>query len=113
MQLASDPFIGTHDFASFCRKPMIVEGAREKTMVRNVLIARWSDLGDGLLRFDIRATAFCHHMVRAITGTLVEVGLGKRRPGEMMGILRAKDRSQAGLVAPARGLCLWEVAYSA
>lgn len=116
MQLACDPFIGEHDFTSFCRRPKAGESAggatlREPSMVRQVLLAGWTDLGDGLLRFDIRATSFCHQMVRSITGTLVDVGLGKRRAGEMMSILRAKDRGRAGQVAPPEGLCLWEVAY--
>ena len=52
-------------------------------------------------------------MVRAIVGTLVEVGIGKRRPGDLMGVLRAADRGAAGQLAPPRGLCLWEVGYSA
>jgi len=42
---------------------------------------------------------------------MVPMGLGKQRPGEMAGILRARDRSAANRVAPARGLCLWEVVY--
>ncbi len=50
-------------------------------------------------------------MVRSIVGTLVEVGLGKRTPGEMLGIVRARDRAAAGPVAPPDGLCLWEVGY--
>ena len=111
MQLACDPFIGAHDFTSFCRKPVVTPGRRERSMVRRVLIARWADLGEGQLRFDIRAQSFCHQMVRAITGTLVEVGLGRRKPGEIMDVLRAKDRNQAGQVAPPHGLCLWEVGY--
>jgi tRNA pseudouridine38-40 synthase len=50
-------------------------------------------------------------MVRSIVGTLVDVGLGTRRPGEVAGILRARDRAAAGPVAPPEGLCLWEVGY--
>ena len=46
-------------------------------------------LGDGVLRFEIEANAFCHQMVRSLVGTLVDVGLGRRRPGEVTGILRA------------------------
>ena len=46
-----------------------------------------------------------------IVGTLVEVGTGRRRPGEMLGIIRAHDRAAAGQLAPPRGLCLWEVGF--
>jgi len=114
MQLACDPFVGEHDFSSFCRKPKIddlPDGQLPPSMVRRVLSAEWSDLGDGRIRLDIRGTAFCHQQVRSITGTLVEVGLGKRTAGEIMGILRARDRNAAGQVAPPHGLCLWEVGY--
>ena len=63
------------------------------------------------LRFEIRATAFCHQMVRSIVGTLVDVGLGKATPGDVRGILVARDREAAGQVAPPYGLTLWEVGY--
>ena len=71
----------------------------------------WVDEGDGLLRYEIRAGAFCWQMVRSIVGTLVAVGTGKLRPGDVMAILRARDREAAGPLAPPRGLCLWEVGY--
>jgi tRNA pseudouridine38-40 synthase len=64
-----------------------------------------------VLRYEIRATAFCWQMVRSIVGTLVEAGLGRRTAGEMLAILRARRRDAAGPVAPPRGLCLWEVGY--
>lgn len=107
MQLASDPLLGEHDFASFCRKPEQEGGS----LVRTVLEAGWEDLGDGVLRFEIVATAFCQQMVRSIVGTLVEVGHGRKKAGEMLTILAAKDRHKAGPVAPPQGLCLWEVQY--
>jgi tRNA pseudouridine38-40 synthase len=110
MRLACDPLLGEHDFSSFCRKPKIAEGA-SFSMVRRILDARWLELGDGILRFDIEATAFCHQMVRSIVGTLVDVGLGRTRAGDMAGIIRGQDRALAGQVAPAHGLCLWEVVY--
>ena len=57
-------------------------------------------------------TAFCWQMVRSIVGTLVEVGTGKQRPGELMGILRGREPlAAAGSPAPPDGLCLWEVGY--
>jgi tRNA pseudouridine38-40 synthase len=108
LRLACDPLIGEHDFASFCRRP----DREDASLVRRVLDARW-DVEDGgrVLRFWIEANAFCHQMVRAITGTIVECGLGKRHPGDITTILRALDRSAAGTVAPPHGLCLWEVTY--
>jgi len=105
MRLGCDPFIGEHDFSSFCRK---VEG---KSLVRTVISADWDDLGDGVLRFEIVANAFCQQMVRAIVGTLVEVGQGKKHAGHVAAILRAEDRAFAGALAPPHGLSLWEVGY--
>ena len=64
-----------------------------------------------MLTFEIQATAFCHNMVRSIVGLLVEVGRGRRRAGDVAGILRSRDRSRAAIVAPAHGLVLEEVAY--
>jgi len=107
LRLGVDPLIGEHDFASFCRR-----GSEGSTTVRRVESARWVEVDDDILRFEIRARAFCWQMVRSIVGTLVDVGLGRRRPGDVMGILRARDRSAAGTVAPPHGLCLWEVGYS-
>jgi tRNA pseudouridine38-40 synthase len=114
MQLASDAFIGDHDFTSFCRRPKQAGPSRESkepSMQRSVTVARWSAAGDGVLWFDIRANAFCQQMVRSIVGTLIEVGMGRRRAGEMLGLMRARNRSLAGQIAPPQGLCLMEVGY--
>ena len=111
LRLASDPIVGSHDFAAFCRRPPTGADGFEASLQRTVLHARWRDCGDGLLEFDIAATAFCHQMVRALTGTIVEMGLGRRRAGEMLGILQSRDRANAGRVAPPEGLTLWEVRY--
>jgi tRNA pseudouridine38-40 synthase len=113
MQAACDPLIGEHDFSSFCRRPKVVEGEPEPSLVRRVFSARWCEVdGDGAhLRFEIRANAFCHQMVRSIVGTLVEVGLGKASPGDVRGVLLARDREAAGPVAPPHGLVLWDVGY--
>lgn len=109
LQLACDPLLGEHDWTSFCRKPPGEGGS----LVRVVHDARWVDLGDGLKRFDIQAGAFCHQMVRSLVGTLVDVGRGRIRAGDVGWILRARDRSLAAQPAPPRGLCLWEVLYDA
>ena len=106
LQLAATPFIGEHDFASFSRK-----GPEGSTTVRRVLESEWHDLGDGVLRYQVKATAFCWQMVRALVGTQVEAGRGRRKAGEMLSILRAKDRSAAGQLAPPQGLSLWRVDY--
>ncbi len=114
MNLACDPLIGEHDFSSFCRKPKVADAADEPSMTRRVISAQWREVaGDvpGLLRFEIRANAFCHQMVRSIVGTLVDVGLGKLHAGDVRGILVARDRNSAGRVAPPHGLVLWEVGY--
>ncbi len=107
MRLACDPLYGEHDFASFCRRPPVA-GA---SLVRVVRDARWVDEGEGHLRFEIEASSFCQQMVRSIVGTMVEVGLGRRKAGEMAAVVRARSRAAAGQLAPPHGLCLWEVAY--
>lgn len=114
MHAACDPLIGEHDFTSFCRRPKSAPEEHAPSMVRRVLSAGWSEVDDGaLLRFTIRANAFCHQMVRSIVGTLVDVGLGKATPGDVRGMLVARNREAAGQVAPPQGLVLWEVGYPA
>ena len=105
MELACDPLVGTHDFSSFCRRQ---EG---RSTVRHVRSAGWDQPEPALFRFEITADAFCQQMVRSIVGTLVDVGTGRTRAGEMRSILRAGDRSRAGTVAPPDGLVLWRVSY--
>jgi tRNA pseudouridine38-40 synthase len=107
MRLACDPLLGEHDFSSFCRRPP----SPGVSLVRVVRDVRWVDAGEGVLRFEIEASSFCHQMVRSVVGTMVEVGLGKRKAGEMSGIIRSRSRAAAGAMAPAHGLCLWEVRY--
>jgi tRNA pseudouridine38-40 synthase len=129
LRLACDPLIGEHDFSSFCRRPRLrrpgagqrtgggerdgdrAAGGAEMSLRRRVTEAGWEDLGGGVLRFHIEANAFCHQMVRSIVGLLVEVGRGRRRAGEVAGIIRARDRGGLPTLAPARGLCLWRVTY--
>ena len=79
--------------------------------MRRVFVSEWRDEGDGVLVYEIRASSFCWQMVRSIVGTLADVGIGKIRPGEILAILRARDRGAAGRLAPANGLCLWDVGY--
>lgn len=111
LRLAGDPFLGEHDFSAFCRRPKPAPGDDAVSLVRRVERAAWADLGDGVLRFEITATAFCHQMVRSIVGTIVSAGHGQVRAGEIIGILRSGDRANAAPIAPPEGLCLWHVRY--
>lgn len=112
MQAAVSPLIGEHDFTSFCRKPKMPPGVPPASMVRILQELRWERVDDSpLLRMEIRASAFCHQMVRAITGTLVDVGLRKLTPADVNGIVHARDRAVAGPIAPPHGLVLWAVGY--
>lgn len=105
MNAASAVFVGEHDFAGFCRR------AEGRSTTRRVLDCGWTEQDEGLLVFSIRATSFCHQMVRSIVGWCVEVGRGRRRAADTIAVLAAGDRSMAGPVAPPHGLVLWEVGY--
>lgn len=105
MRQAAEHFLGTHDFRSFC-------GLRrfKKSTVRTVYAIEIEQLGDEL-RLSYEGNGFLNLMVRILTGTLVEVGLGLRRPDEMPAVLEALDRSAAGRTMPPEGLCLESVTY--
>jgi tRNA pseudouridine38-40 synthase len=115
MDDAARAFLGEHDFSSFCRRPSPAEGHPEPSLVRRVEHALWTTVedrwGPGRLRFEIRATSFCHQMVRSIVGTLVDVGLQRRSAATIPETLAALDRSAAGQVAPPHGLVLFSVDY--
>jgi tRNA pseudouridine38-40 synthase len=111
LRLACDPIVGEHDFSSFCRAPKRGDDEPPASLVRRVRRARWDDLGDGVLRFEIEANAFCHQMVRSLVGTLVEIGLGRTTPAHLTTVLQVGDRHAAGQLAPPHGLCLHEVSY--
>lgn len=106
MRTATQVLIGEHDFSCFRSV-----GTPTKTAVRRVFRAEWKRNREGFVRFEIEATGFLKQMVRAIVGTIVEVGRGKIPPGEIQTILESKDMRKAGPTAPARGLYLKEVKY--
>ena len=105
MRRAAGCIIGEHDFTSFCGNPKM-----KKSCVRCVdrIDIEYSD---ERLTFTYHGTGFLQYMVRIMTGTLLEVGLGKRSSDSVPDILEARDRSQAGFTAPARGLSLVSVDY--
>lgn len=106
MEQATRHLLGEHDFSSFRST-----GTPTKTAVRKVFRAEWKRGRDGLIRFEIEASGFLKQMVRAIVGTLVEVGRGKISSEEFQRILESKDRKEAGPTAPAQGLFLKKVNY--
>jgi len=105
MNRAAAAFVGEHDFASLCR------AAEGGSTVRRVLLAAWWRASDGLLVFEVSASAFCHQMVRSMVALCVEAGRGRLDPGSVPAILDSRDRGAARGVAPPHGLTLWEVAY--
>ena len=138
MAAAADALLGEHDFRAFCRR--VPGTSPSQPIPRRILDARWTrldgraagartagtselDAGDrstgawlapvvgDLLAFEIEANAFCHQMVRSLVGTLVDVGRGRKRPSDMLHILRSADRSQASQPAPPQGLTLMAVRY--
>jgi tRNA pseudouridine38-40 synthase len=69
-------------------------------------------LGTGI-EITYHANAFCRHMCRILTGTLAEVGMGKRKPEDIAHVLHSRKRASAGITAPSCGLTLLEVIYAA
>ena len=98
---------GEHDFAAFCRRR---EGA---TTIREVIRLDWARTEPGLAVGTVTADAFCHNMVRALTGALLAVGDGSRPVSWFAEVLAARRRDPAVRVAPPHPLCLEEVAYPA
>ncbi len=105
MRSAATHFIGEHDFAAFQSKP-----DDKKNSVRTVTRLDIESEGP-LIRITVAANGFLYNMVRAIAGTLIEVGLGKRTPESIAPLIASRDRSASGPTAPARGLCLLKVEY--
>ena len=125
MNRAAQLVIGEHDFVAFQGR-----GTDVLTTVRRVLSADvvemnihtdmplavspldgYPDDGGRLIRFEITGAGFLRHMVRTITGTLVDIGRGKMEADEMRAIIESKDRARTGQTAPAQGLMLWKVTY--
>ena len=105
MQEAADSLIGAQDFSSF-------EGSLTDNTNPICQLQRFAILRQGEeIRIEAYADRFLKHMVRAMVGTVIEVGLGKRTPRSLTEILKSKDRRAAGVTAPPHGLCLTRVDY--
>ena len=106
MNEAAEILIGTQDFTSFSKLHTDV-----KTNICTVSKANWVKSTDDTIYFEIQANRFLRNMVRAIVGTLLDVGRGKTSLDNFKEILEAQDRQSASISAPAHGLFLWRVEY--
>lgn len=105
MQEAADLFIGEHDFTAF--------KAAQTDVVNCVRCIYNSEItADGpLIHFTVEGNGFLRHMIRIMAGTLTEVGMGKREAKSIEHALNSRQRSDAGITAPAHGLTLLHVTY--
>lgn len=105
MKCAAEFLLGTHDFKSFTS----TKKGKKSTVrtINKISIEKQEDV----IKITYEGDGFLYHMVRILTGTLLEVGLGKRVPEEIPEVLAACDRERAGVLVPAKGLTLVEVRY--
>ncbi len=104
MRKAAQLFIGKHDFQSFCARKM------KKSSVRTLEKIEFHE-ENGILNITFTGSGFLYHMIRILTGTLIEVGLGTREVESIIDTIEKKERSEAGYLVPAKGLCLVKVNY--
>ena len=105
MKKAAAYLTGEHDFKSFCDNRHM-----KKSTVRTIRDIRIANDNDRIT-LDFYGNGFLYHMVRILTGTLLEVGSGQRSAENIPRILQSLDRREAGFTAPAPGLFLVEVMY--
>jgi tRNA pseudouridine38-40 synthase len=103
---AAAAVVGTHDFAAFRSA-----GSETRGTVRTMTQSSVTRDASGLLTYEISGDGFLRHMVRALVGTLVEVGRGWREAGSLASVLSGGTRRQAGATAPPHGLFLVRVEY--
>ena len=106
MNEAAKQLLGQQDFAAFCRTHTDV-----KTTICDVREAKWVQENEYEAYFVITADRFLRNMVRAIVGTLFEVGKGKMTNEQFKNVIESHDRCKAGHSAPAEGLSLVEIIY--
>lgn len=108
MERAAKCFCGTYDFSAF-----MAAGGSQKTTVRTVksLFVKGSEEWSDEIDITVEADAYLYNMVRIITGTLCEVGVGRIAPDEVLDIIKSCDRKRAGRTAPPEGLFLDRVFY--
>ena len=105
MRRAAAALCGRHEFSAFSTGKKT--GRAATRTVESIAIERCGEE----VRLTFTGDGFLYNMVRILTGTLLEVGLGERSPGDMAAILASRSRANAGPTAPAQGLFLWDVTY--
>lgn len=105
MKQAATLLMGEHDFRSFCDNKRM-----KKSTVRTITKIDIKEV-DGVLTLDFYGNGFLYHMVRILTGTLLEIGIGCLTPEDIPTIIKQKNREAAGFTAPPQGLFLAEVFY--
>lgn len=105
---AADDLIGTHDFGAFCNQRSETHYAHT---IRTLTSLSIDQHPEGVLKFVIEGNNFLYNMVRIIVGTLAYVGRGLISLEAHKNLLKNPSRPQAGITAPARGLCLYKVHY--
>lgn len=105
MKRAAEYLMGVHDFRSFTS-----DKRKEKDTIRNLKKIEILE-ENSYLKMYFTGEGFLYHMVRILAGTLIEIGIGKKKVEEIPEIFRAKNRFRAGFMAPAHGLALVKVIY--
>lgn len=105
MKKAASYLLGTHDFKSFTSMK-----SKKKSTVRTITDIDITQVGSSIVIY-YRGDGFLQHMVRILTGTLIEVGTGNRSPEDILHLLEVQKRSESGYTVPPHGLCLQKVEY--
>ena len=105
MRCAAAQLCGRHEFSAFSTGKKT--GRAATRTIESIGIERCGEE----VRLTYTGDGFLYNMVRILTGTLLEIGLGERRPDDMEAILASHSRASAGFTAPAQGLFLWDVTY--
>jgi len=107
MKTALNYFVGTHDFNGFKSSG----GSPKKTTIRTIYSAKLTEIEKNRFEIELYGDGFLYNMVRIISGTIVDVGLGKIEAIDIPKIIESKDRKMAGKTLPPHGLYLVEVFY--
>ena len=106
MNKAAKYFEGEHDFKAFK-----ASGTSSKSSVRTIYNATVKEMPNNRIYIELTGNGFLYNMVRIISGTLVEVGIGKLQPEDIQNIIESKKRENAGKTLPPQGLYLVSVEY--